>query len=128
MNLTEVAERYRKYRIVPLLLGIFLLGFAIRYLAAGPRIGPELDTWFHYRMVNYVLDLGYVPDIDPLAYYPTGRPVWKSDLLGLPYFIAYTYKLAGITGITVMDYMVAFPAIFTSLAAVPLYLLTKELL
>jgi dolichyl-diphosphooligosaccharide--protein glycosyltransferase len=127
MNLAEVPERYRKYRIIPLLLGIFLLGFAIRYLARGPRIGPELDTWFHYRMVSYILDLGYIPEIDPLASYPTGRPLWRVDLLGLPYFIAYSYKLAGITGITVMDYMVAFPAIFTSLAAVPLYLLTKEL-
>jgi dolichyl-diphosphooligosaccharide--protein glycosyltransferase len=109
-------------------LGIFLLGFAIRYLARGPRIGPELDTWFHFRMVNYILDLGYIPEIDPLAYYPTGRPVWKIDLLGLPAFIAYTYKLISFTGITVMDYMVAFPAIFTSLSAVPLYLLTKEII
>jgi dolichyl-diphosphooligosaccharide--protein glycosyltransferase len=128
MNLAEVVEKYRRHRLVPLLLGIFLLGFAIRYLARGPRIGPELDTWFHFRMVNYILDLGYVPEIDPLAYYPTGRPVWKLDLLGLPFFIAYTYKIVGITGITLMDYMVAFPAIFTSLAAIPLYLLTKELL
>ncbi|HDY74420.1 MAG TPA: hypothetical protein ENH51_04845, partial [Euryarchaeota archaeon] len=127
MNLAEAAEKYRKHRLIPLLLGIFLLGFSIRYLAAGPRIGPELDTWFHYRIVNYILDLGHVPAIDPLAYYPTGRPVWQTDLLGLPFFIAYTYKLISFTGITLMDYMVAFPAIVTSLAAIPLYLLTKEL-
>jgi dolichyl-diphosphooligosaccharide--protein glycosyltransferase len=127
MNLAELEERYGKYRNLPLLIGIFLLGFSIRYLAKGPRIGPELDTWFHYRMVNYILDLGYVPRIDPLAYYPTGRPVWEIDPLGLPYFIAYSYKLITFTGITLMDYMVSFPAIFTSLAAVPLFLLTKEL-
>ncbi|RMF90180.1 MAG: hypothetical protein D6733_04505, partial [Methanobacteriota archaeon] len=128
MNLAKAAERYHRYRVAPLLLAIFLIGFAIRYLTAGPRVGPELDCWFHYRMVNYILDLGYIPKIDPLAYYPTGRPVWKVDILGLPYFIAYTYKLVRFTGMTVMDYMVAFPAIFTSLAAVPLYLLAKELL
>ena len=128
MNLAEAAEKYRKHRLIPLLLGIFLLGFSIRYLAAGPRIGPELDTWFHYRMVNYILNLGHVPAIDPLAYYPTGRPVWQTDLLGLPFFIAYTYKLISFTGMTLMDYMVALPAIITSLAAIPLYLLTKELL
>jgi dolichyl-diphosphooligosaccharide--protein glycosyltransferase len=128
MNLVEIPDRYRKYRVIPLLLAIFLLGFAIRYLAAGPRIGPELDTWFHYRMVNYILDTGSIPKIDPLAYYPTGRPVYETDLLGLPNFIAYTFKMIRFTGITVMDYMVAFPAIFTSLAAIPLYLLTKEIL
>jgi dolichyl-diphosphooligosaccharide--protein glycosyltransferase len=128
MNLADIPKKYHRYRIVFLLIGIFLLGFSIRYLARGPRIGPELDTWFHYRMVNYILDLGFIPEIDPLAYYPTGRPVWRLDLLGLPFFIAYTYKLVSFTGITLMDYMIAFPAIFTSLAAVPLYLLAKELL
>ncbi|MFV2040714.1 MAG: STT3 domain-containing protein, partial [Candidatus Hydrothermarchaeales archaeon] len=128
MNLAEAAEKYRKHRLIPLLLAIFLLGFSIRYLAAGPRIGPELDTWFHFRMVNFILDTGNIPKIDPLAYYPTGRPVWQTDLLGLPFFVAYTYKLISFTGITLMDYMVAFPAIVTSLAAIPLYLLTKELL
>jgi dolichyl-diphosphooligosaccharide--protein glycosyltransferase len=128
MNLAEIPKKYRKYKVVLLLLAIFLLGFSIRYLARGPRIGPELDTWFHYRMVNYILDLGHIPKIDPFSYYPTGRPVFETDLLGLPTFIAYTYKIVGITGITLMDYMVAFPAIFTSLAAIPLYLLTKELL
>ncbi len=128
MNLAELSNKYGKYKVIPLLLSIFLLGFSIRYLAAGPRIGPELDTWFHYRMVNYFFDLGYVPQNDPLSYYPTGRPVWETDLLGLPYFIGYTYKFVGLFGMTLMDYMVAFPAIFTSLAAVPFYLLTKELI
>ena len=70
MNLAEAAEKYSKYKVVVLLLGIFLLGFAIRYLARGPRIGPELDTWFHFRIVNYILDLGYVPEMDSLSYYP----------------------------------------------------------
>jgi len=128
MNLAEATEKYRKHRLIPLLLAIFLLGFSIRYLARGPRIGPELDTWYHYRIVNYILDLGYVPAIDQLAYYPTGRPVLSMDLLGLPTIIAHTYKIVALTGITLMDYMIAFPAIITSLAAIPLYLLTKELL
>jgi len=124
--LNYVKERKGRLGEIAVLLSIFFVGFAIRYLAHGPRIGPELDTWFHFRMVKYILN-GGLPEIDALAYYPTGRDIHSIDLLGLPYFIAYTYRIAVLGGLTLMDYMVAFPAIFTSLAAIPLYFLTKEI-
>lgn len=128
MEAKALRERIaNSYAGILLLISIFFVGFAVRYLAHGPRIGPELDCWFHFRVVKYILT-GGIPKIDPLAYYPTGREIYRIDLLGLPYFIAYSYKLiAPLTGLTLMQYMVAFPAIFTSLAAIPLYFLTIEI-
>jgi len=126
-NLLKLLKvKKERYREIAILISIFLIGFAVRYLAHGPRIGPELDTWYHYRIVKYLL-AGGIPQFDPLAYYPTGREVRITDPLGLAYSVAYSYKIAKITGISLMDYMVAFPAIFTSLAAIPLYFLTKEI-
>lgn len=120
----KLAEKYAE---IALLISIFLVGFSVRYLAHGPRIGPELDCWFHFRVVKYILS-GGIPEIDPLAYYPTGREIYRIDFLGLPYFIAYSYKIiAPLTGLSLMQYMVAFPAVFTSLAAIPLYFLTREI-
>ena len=116
-----------KFKTPALLLSIFLIGFSIVYLPHGPRLSDP-DAWFQYRMAQYVLEDGEVPDVYTLAYYPEGRRPWAQDTLTLPYFFAYTYKLVEPFGLQLMSWALLFPAIFGGgLAAVFLYLAVKEL-
>tara|TARA_B100000315_G_scaffold256290_1_gene301864 strand:- start:1293 stop:3461 length:2169 start_codon:yes stop_codon:yes gene_type:complete len=116
-----------KFKTSILLLTIFLLGFSVVYLPHGPALSDP-DAYFQYRMAQYILDDGGVPEIYPLAYYPEGRKPWTQDTLVLPYLFAYTYKLVQPFGIKLMSWALFFPAIFGGgLAAIFLYLSVKEL-
>ncbi|MFQ6137400.1 MAG: STT3 domain-containing protein [Candidatus Hydrothermarchaeales archaeon] len=131
MNLEGIGEaidldKLKRHRIWALLIAIFLIGFSVRYLPHGPRLAA-LDPWFNYIQTKYILELGYLPKIYPLAYYPEGRNVWAADAVIMFYFIAYTFKLAQPFGISLMEYMIAFPAVMGGLACVALYFVAKEL-
>ncbi|MFH1774701.1 MAG: STT3 domain-containing protein [Methanobacteriota archaeon] len=123
-------EKFRseKIKTAAMLAAIFLLGFSVVYLSHGPRLSDP-DAYFQYRMAQYVLEEGRVPELYTLAYYPEGRRPWIQDTLVVPYFFAYTYKLLGAPfGLSLMEYAMVFPAIFGGgLASVFLCLAASEL-
>lgn len=120
--------RPEKIKTAAMLAAIFLLGFSVVYLSHGPRLSDP-DAYFQYRMAQYVLEEGRVPELYTLAYYPEGRRPWIQDTLVVPYFFAYTYKLLGAPfGLSLMEYAMVFPAIFGGgLASVFLCLAASEL-
>lgn len=121
-------EKFQKVKTAAMLAAIFLIGFSVVYLSHGPRLSDP-DAYFQYRMAQYVLEEGRVPELYTLAYYPEGRRPWVQDALVLPYFFAYTYKLLGAPfGLSLMEYAMVFPAIFGGgLASVFLCLAASEL-
>lgn len=121
-------EKIQTVKTAAMLAAIFLIGFSVVYLSHGPRLSDP-DAYFQYRMAQYVLEEGRVPEIYTLAYYPEGRRPWVQDTLVLPYFFAYTYKLLGPPfGLSLMEYAMVFPAIFGGgLASVFLCLAASEL-
>jgi dolichyl-diphosphooligosaccharide--protein glycosyltransferase len=120
-------KRLSRFKSLALLIGVFLIAFSIVYLSHGPRLSDP-DAWFQYRMAKYVIEEGGVPEVYPLAYYPEGRRPWEQDTLLLPYFFAYTFKIAEFFGVSTMKWAMMFPAIFGGgFAAVFLCLAAKEL-
>jgi len=107
-----------------LLTVIFAMGFLIRYNPFLHRLVLG-DTYYQYSIIKSILQEGSAPDKLMLAAYPHGKSLSDAPLL-LPYFIAYTYKVLQPLGVSLTSYMIAFPAFFGALAAVPLYFLTRE--
>ncbi len=62
------ANKLAKKEIVLVLL-IFILAIAIRGHLMKYELFFEFDTYYHARLTGYILQNGYVPDIDPLGYY-----------------------------------------------------------
>ncbi|GBE18412.1 oligosaccharyl transferase STT3 subunit [archaeon BMS3Abin16] len=108
-----------------ILLGLIVtLGFIIRYNPFLHRLTLS-DTYYQFSIVKSILLNGRAPASLTLADYPGGKNLLNDPLL-LPYFIAYTYKFLQPLGVSLTSYMVAFPAFFGALAAVPLYFLARE--
>lgn len=126
VNRERVIDGLKKYKVPLVVLAIFSIGFAIRYQSAGPRLSA-LDPWHWHLLVELLLEKGYMPERNMLAYYPEGSALWSTDNLFFPFFIAYTYRAIEPLGITLMEYMVAFPAIFGALSCVTLFFLVREL-
>ncbi len=128
MNIKEIDfDKLKKYRLWGPIIGLFLIGFSVRYMPHGPRLAA-LDPWFNYMLTKYVLELGYLPRVHQLAYYPVGKTdIWGGDTAIIYYFMAYTFRLVQPLGISLMKYMIALPAVMGGLACVALYLMAKEL-
>jgi len=118
--------RLKPLRTWFLIAAIFFVGFSVVYTSHGPRLSDP-DAWFQYKMAQYVLEDGGVPETYDLAYFPEGRRPWLQDTMVLPYLFAYTYKLVSFSGLTPMEWAMLFPAVFQGLAAVALFLAAREL-
>jgi dolichyl-diphosphooligosaccharide--protein glycosyltransferase len=108
-----------------LLIAIVILGFGIRYTPFFHKLILG-DTYYQFSIVESIVEEGRAPDRLTLSRYPEGKNLKNSPLF-LPYFIAISFKILQPLGISLTNYMVIFPAVAGSLAAIPLYFLTLEL-
>ncbi len=130
-------ENLKRHRTWPILLGIFFVGFSIRYLTHHNLLFDP-DSYWWYRLSEYfsgiktahVIEEGGVLK-DQLAYYPTGRDI-HGELLGLPLVIGYSYKILSSLGVIgdlgLMEYMFIIGPVFGGLTAVAAFFLIKELI
>ncbi len=126
-----------KVRICSLLFALFLIAFSIRY-ANHHQLLFDPDSYWWYRLAMYFSGVkteyfvkkgGTV--IDTLRYYPVGHDLRK-ELLLLPMFIGYSFKLLGYFGVAqtpenVLKYMFVVGPFFAGLSAMLVFLLAKEL-
>lgn len=120
----------RRCIIILLVLGAFTLSVYIRILPA-LRYGEHLpgdDPLLHYRMTEYVVKNGTLPSRDPYAWHP-----WSYNpnyvLPVLHYYVgAYLYKLSKIfvPDLSIHDFCVYIPAVFSSFAIPLVYLIGRE--
>ncbi len=137
MELKEVLKKIEKYRIWMLLLGIFSVGFSLRYVTHNTLL-YDPDSYLWYRLSQYFAGVkaGEVVErggtlVDTLSYYPAGRNL-GNDLLLLPMAIGYSFKLWGFLGLpqtsdAMLRYMFVFGPFVGALKAVAAFFLAREL-
>jgi dolichyl-diphosphooligosaccharide--protein glycosyltransferase len=129
-------DELKKHRIWAVLTGIFLIGFSIRYITHHELLFDP-DSYWWYRLAEYFAGIKtehFVREgdklIDQLAYYPTGRNVY-GELLGLPLFIGYSYKILSTLGLNgeldLMHYMFIVGPFFGASTVVASFFLVREL-
>ncbi|MBI4043462.1 MAG: hypothetical protein HY393_01490 [Candidatus Diapherotrites archaeon] len=109
---------------------VFLLAFSIRGHLLRYELFFEFDSYWHARMVSYVLQNGWVPVRDPLAYYQLGgAPI---DTVNYLFWIASTfmYKVFTLGAMYNKQLWIEFvkflPAFYGALISVVAYFLGKE--
>lgn len=122
--------KYERFLPYIILFVIFILAVWVRMLANPGDYLSGMDPYYHYRMVSYYLEHGSFPERDFFSYYPNGRDVPHTYLPFLAYTIIFTYKLITSFGldISLMKYMIIFPAVSGAVSVVAIYLLVSEIL
>ncbi len=71
MDLLKLDE-VKKHKIdILIIIALFLLGFGVRMIPSESFPGIYgFDSFYHARMVRTLLQTGYIPDKDPLSYWP----------------------------------------------------------
>jgi len=119
-----------KYKLIILLVLIFILAFSIRGHLLKYDYMYEYDPYWHLRAVGYMVQ-GDLPDTDPLGFYEQGgspygvRPQFLWSVTAFIYTI--TTLGAGYSKWLLMDYTRILPALFGALIAVAMYFLGKEM-
>ncbi|MDP2666554.1 MAG: STT3 domain-containing protein [Candidatus Diapherotrites archaeon] len=114
------------------ILLVFILGFIVRAQLMRYELFFEFDSYWHARMVSYILQGLPAPMIDPLGYY---QNVAAATLGNVPllfwYISAAIYKIFTFNAPYDFEVWVLFikilPALYGALIAVAMYFLGKEL-
>jgi len=123
----------KRFVEISAILLILFTAFTIRFLPT--RWGPylaEYDTYFHYRMANYVVENGFQAWFtwyDPLTWYPKGINVSATAYPGVAFSAALIYLFLKALGINISLLSIAmfFPVVMGTLACLALYFLGKDI-
>lgn len=134
LNLKQKWEKFDKKQLL-IVLAIFLLAFGVRAHLMKYDLIFEFDSYWHARMVSYIIQTGTVPPLDPLAYYQIGGAPTGSQSPVFWYLSAGIYKFATlgglIGGVYNKDLWILFvkilPALYGALICVGMYFLFKEI-
>ncbi len=93
----------------------------------GWTLGPDLDPFLFLRYAKEIVLHGSLPLIDHLRYVPLGFEA-KSELLLLPYLVAWFHKLAGMFGSTSIEQSaVIYPAVAFGLTVIAFFFLVRKM-
>lgn len=129
MDIIGWLKNHKKEIFIVLL--ILILGFSIRSYLMKYDYMFEFDTYWHTRMLDYVITDGTLPDIDPLAYYwddmstrPNTAPLfWQISALFYGIFALFMGA-----GFETLIFTVKFlPAFYGAVIAALMYFLMKEI-
>ncbi len=134
-------EGKRDLTVFLVMLSIVLIGFFLRaYYAWGPAvesgfgifggagISGGADSYYHERVIYYIVSTGHQLTYDPLLNYPVGfidprPPFYEWSVIGLAYiFLPFAGSMMNALGYSMM----LITAIFGALIAIPTYLIGKE--
>ena len=89
----------------------------------------EFDPYFDYRATKFIVDNGlgaYWQWHDTMSWYPEGRDVPGTSQSVLHITAAYLYQVFG-TGMSLMDFTIAFPAVMGALTSIAVFALVRVL-
>ncbi len=119
-----------KYKLIILIVLIFIMAFSIRGHLLKYDYMYEYDPYWHLRAVGYMVQ-GDLPENDPLGFYQQGGSPYGSRPQFLWSVTSFIYTLttlgSGYDKWLLMDYARVLPAIFGALIAVAMYFLGKEM-
>ena len=128
-KIAETAKTHAK--TVFFLSLIFLLAFGIRGHLLKYELFFEFDSYYHARLVSYILQTGTLPGRDPLAYYQLGGAVLPATGTFFWYFSAAVYKIFTLGAPYNKDLLIFFvkvlPALYGAITSVLMFFLGKEL-
>lgn len=116
-----------------ILIVIFLLAFGVRAHMAKYSLPFEFDSYWHARMLSYLVQDGSVPDKDPLAYYQLADGMYIDKTSPLFWYLGLgIYKIVTLgnpvySKAAIIETMNIAPALFGAIAAVALFFLIKEI-
>ena len=114
-----------------ILLLIFILAFAIRGHLLQFELLFGFDSYYHARLVSHILELGFLPERDPLAYYQLGGATLPAVGAFFWYFNAAIYKIFTLGAPYNKDLWIIFvkvlPAVYGAITSVLMYFLGREL-
>lgn len=124
----KVYERRKEIAIVFL---IFLMGFAVRGYLIQYDLFFEFDSYWHARVISYIIQTGTYPALDPLAYYQNGGAALYAGSDFFWYLNAVIYWIFTFGGAYNKDTWIFFvkilPAIYGGLIAAATYFFGKAL-
>lgn len=127
----EKVSEHRKELFIVFI--IFLLAFGVRAFLMKYELAFEFDSYWHARMLSYMVQTGNVPNIDPLAYwnFPGGMSVDRTSMLfwqiSAFFYGIFALGSAAYSKEAIVLVMKIMPALFGALAAVGSYFLVKEI-
>ena len=129
MDLLKYLTRIKWPQLV-LIAAIFILAFATRAHLMKYELFFEFDSYFHARIISYVLEDFAIPFKDPLRFAPTETFIPVSSSWFFWYFSAAIYKIFTLGAPYNKDLWVLFvkilPAFYGALISVAMYFLGKE--
>ncbi|MDP8011637.1 MAG: carboxypeptidase regulatory-like domain-containing protein [Thermoplasmata archaeon] len=133
MSLSE--ERKRDLTVLILMVSIVLLGLFLRtYYVAIPSIQNGFavsggsDSYYHERVIDYIVATGHQLIRDPMLNYPIGMndprpPIFEWSVVAMAYlFLPFVGSMSNAIGYS----LIMISAIFGALIAIPMYLMGKE--
>ena len=133
LNLIERVKSIDKKQLFILFM-LFALAFGTRAHLMKYEYLFGFDSYYHARMVGFLIEEGYVPEIDPMAYYgiPGGQGAPQNQFFW--YFTAGLYKIGSLpfTGGAYdknlwIQFVKVLPALFGALTAVGMFFLGKSM-
>ena len=117
-------------KMVLVILLIFLLAFTVRGYNLKYDLFFGFDSYYHARMTSYILEDGFLPDKDPMAYYQIGYSSIPPIGAFFWYFSAAIYKIFTLgapydKGLWI-EFVKILPALYGALTSVAMYLDRKS--
>ncbi|MCD6434169.1 MAG: hypothetical protein J7L14_00990 [Candidatus Diapherotrites archaeon] len=110
---------------------IFLLGFAVRAHLMKYDLIFAFDSYFHTRMVAFIIQHGFIPARDMMAYYQLGGATLGYTSFFFWFFNAAIYKIFTLGAAYNKELWIQFvkflPAIYGALTAVAMYFFIKPI-
>ncbi len=135
MRMSLSDESKRDIVIIVLMISIVLLGLFLRtYYVAVPSIQNGFavsggsDSFYHERVIDYIVATGHQLIHDPMLNYPIGMndprpPIFEWSVVAMAYlFLPFVGSMTNALGYS----LVMISAIFGALIAIPMYLMGKE--
>lgn len=118
----------KRWTILALII-IIMLGFYARSMDYRWPYLRNIDSYAFYRQVDeIIINGGVAPTYDNLLLAPQGAPR-TPELFPYQYITAYSFMITKlfVPGIQLWQFLIGFPALLASLAAIPMYFIGKYL-
>jgi dolichyl-diphosphooligosaccharide---protein glycosyltransferase len=132
--MTTKLYSFRSHRRHLLIVVVLIIAFTTAFIMRSYPVKygfylNEFDPYFNFRATKYLLDNGinaYLKWHDTMSWYPEGRNVVMTSQVGLHILTAFLYSAFG-HGISLLDFTIILPLIFSSLTSVIIFALVRTI-
>ncbi len=123
----KIFEFFRKYWVVFVLVFIVILGTEVRLIDYRWPYLRNIDSYNFASQIEDTVKLGYLPAYDQYKLAPDGMQRNPYDPYIYIGYYSYEFFRLFLPSLQLYDYLIWFPALLASLAAIPMYFIGKKL-